>query len=105
MSDLEGFEITGKRTVSKGKSRKVIYSTTAGDLYAIELASHLGLSLPGLNTRINTYGLKDPRVVHGPRHNKENKPNWEGLSSKKRDKNLARLEGKTMSYYLNSGRR
>lgn len=98
----ETFEIYSRRSEYYQKSkRKTIYLTSEGEMPALVLAKRLDLSLPGLNTRIRAYGLTDPRVVHGPRYQQPSEPDWEGLGGKPRTRNLAKLEGKTMSHYLN----
>ena len=99
-ADVEGFEILDKRTIRKGKRRLILFETTEGDMVPEALAVRLELTLPGLNTRIGTYGLLDPRVVHGPDYFKKKRPSWEGFSDKPRSS--AKLERMTMSDFLNS---
>jgi hypothetical protein len=97
----EGLLVFGSKIIKKSKVKKRVFKTNEGEMTREALAVRLGLTVPGLNTRVRAYGETDPRVIHGPNYFKKTAANWGGYSDKSRSERLVRLEKMTMSDFLN----
>ena len=105
--DLESFFIYDRRYETESERRKgykagarYVYQTSEGDLLAKSVASIIGITLSGLNTRANAYGVADRRVVMGPTYGEHKKTlasgrqgggnaEWRKLGGKPRNENAA----------------
>lgn len=59
------FKIYGRKRDGLKTGRGWVYETSEGDMLTATLADFLGLTVPGFNVRTRTYGVTDPRVIHG----------------------------------------
>ena len=98
-----------------GRGRANVWHTVKGEMNTQELADIIGISVQLLNKRYQMFGLDSWELckpMYSRHRSKGARPpgplpgytpseaNWRGLGSRPRNDKLKKLEGKTVSYFL-----